>query len=119
MKTLRLAILALLVTSSVVVFANNNKKVNNVITNQQELYESFKTTLVDNGILDKIESNTQEILVVYCNVDDNQHVTIEKIDGYNKEIKENVMRIISNYPIKAKKHMVGNEVAFKLRFDVK
>lgn len=119
MKTLRLALVAALVASSVMVIANNNSNTSNTVTNQQELYNGFKTTLSENGVVEGFESNTTEVVVVYCSVDNKSNIAIDKIRSSNDELVENVIKIMEENPLKASPQLIGQEIAFKLKFEIK
>lgn len=118
MKTLRLAVLAVLLTSTVMVFANNNNA-KNTVSNQQELYNGFKTTLTENGVVEGFESNTTELVVVYCSVDNKSNIVIDKIRSSNNNLVENVLRIMEENPLHASPQLIGQEIAFKLKFEIK
>lgn len=119
MKTLKLSIAGLLLMSSTMLMAINPNSALNKAAAQQELFSNFKTTLTENGVVEGMQSNSTELLVIYCHVNRNNEVVIDKLRSYNDEIKENVQEIMKANPIKASSTLIGETIAFKLRFEIK
>lgn len=118
MKLVKLTFVAALLVSATLAFAINPNSSANKAAAKAELYKNVQANFSKYCYALQLESNTSDKLTIYCHVDKNNYVVIDRLYGDNEVLKTRLTKIMKKNPLKGSSVLIGEPIAFNVKFEV-
>lgn len=117
MKTIKYTFLIILLISSLIVISKPASNGLTVEKAEYKLFNDIRNNLVRWHALEDIAAENTIEFIVHCNMTENNEVNVLSIEGENIELRNRVINIMEQHPVKASKKLKNLNLVFKLKFD--